>query len=47
MLEGFEEELGVSGDLEDSAAVVGDGGDEEGSVAGGAGGGRHATILAA
>ena len=35
VLEGFEEEFGVRGDLEEAAAVAGDGGDEE--CAGGGG----------
>jgi len=35
MLEGFEEELGVCGELEEASAVVGDGGDEEGPGLGG------------
>ena len=34
-LEGFEEEVGVARDLEDAAAVVADGGDEEGALRGG------------
>jgi hypothetical protein len=34
-VEGFEEELGVTGDLEDAAAVVADGGKEEGALRGG------------
>jgi hypothetical protein len=35
VLEGFEEEVGVARDLKDSAAVVADGGDEEGALPGG------------
>jgi len=37
VLEGFEEEFGVGGDLEEAATVVGSAGDEEGSGAGCAG----------
>jgi hypothetical protein len=33
VLEGFEEEFGVGGDLKEAAAVVGRGGDEEGAGA--------------
>jgi hypothetical protein len=35
VLEGFEEEFGVVRDLKDAAAVVADGGDEEGALVGG------------
>ena len=42
VLEGFEEELGVGGGLEEAAAVEGLGADEEGAVAGEAGGLAHA-----
>lgn len=41
VLEGFEEELGVGFALEESAAVVGLGADEEGAVAGEACGLAH------
>ncbi len=41
VLDGFDEELGVGGDLEEVAAVVGLGADEEGSVACCSGGDRH------
>jgi hypothetical protein len=41
VLEGFEEEFGCGCDLEETAAVVGLGGDEEGSVACCSGGDRH------
>ena len=41
VLEGFEEEEGVGGDLEEAAGVVGAAGDEEGAGLGGAGGDRH------
>lgn len=41
VLEGLEEELGVGFDLEEAAAVVGLGADEEGAVAGEAGGLAH------
>jgi hypothetical protein len=41
VLEGFEEELGVGGDLEEAASVVGLGGDEEGAVACCSGGDSH------
>ena len=35
VLEGFEKEFGVGGELEEAAAIVGDRGDEEGSFGGG------------
>ena len=35
VLEGFEEEFGVDGELEEAATVVADGGDEEGASRGG------------
>jgi hypothetical protein len=35
VLEGFEEQVGVGGELEDAATVVGDGGEEEGALRGG------------
>jgi hypothetical protein len=35
VLEGFKEEFGVGGKLEEASAVVGDGGDEEGASLGG------------
>lgn len=35
VLEGFEEEFGVAGDLEDAATIVGNGGDEESACGGG------------
>jgi hypothetical protein len=41
VLEGFEEEFGCGCDLEEAAAVVGLGADEEGSVAGCSGGDSH------
>lgn len=41
VLEGLEEEIGVFGDLEEAAAVMGDGGDEEGSGGGGSWGLGH------
>ena len=41
VLEGFEEEFGGGCDLEEAAAVVGLGADEEGSVAGCSGGDSH------
>ncbi len=47
VLEGFEEEFGVGGDLEEAATVVGSAGDEEGSGAGGAGWDRHSAIVTA
>jgi hypothetical protein len=47
VLEGFDEELGVTFDLEEAATVVGSAGDEEGAGAGCAGGDRHAAIVTA
>jgi hypothetical protein len=47
VLEGFEEEVGIPWDLEESAAVVGDGGDEEGADGGGSRGFRHAESIGA
>ena len=46
-VEGFEEELGVTSDLEDAAAVVADGGKEEGALRGGSLRGRPPLSLGA
>jgi len=35
MLEGFQEEFGVRGDLKEATTIAGDGGDEEGAGGGG------------
>lgn len=45
MLQGFEEEIGVARELEDTAAVVGDGGEEEGALRGGSRGACHGVSL--
>jgi hypothetical protein len=45
VLECFDEEFGVGGDLKEAAAVVGSAGDEEGSGTGCAGGDRHRAIV--
>lgn len=45
VLEGGEEELGVGGDLEDAAGVVGAAGDEEGAGARGSGGDHSRRIV--
>ena len=45
VLKGLQEELGVGGELEEAAGVVGAAGDEEGARAGGAGGDRHGGIV--
>jgi len=45
VLEYFEEEFGVRGELEEAAAVAGDGGDEEGAGGGGSRGFRHADSI--
>jgi hypothetical protein len=45
VVEGFEEEFGVAGDLEDAAAVVADGGKEEGALRGGSLRGRPPVSL--
>src|ERR1019366_2883836 len=45
VLEGFNEEFGVDGKLEETATVVGCGGDEECAVAGCAGRDRHTAIV--
>ena len=45
MLEGFEEEFGVGGELEEASAVVGDRGEEEGAGRGGSGRDRHGGIV--
>ena len=47
VLEGFDEEFGVAFDLEETAAVVGSAGDEEGSGACCSGGDRHTAIVTA
>ena len=45
VLEGFEEEFGVGGELEEASAVVGDGGEKEGAGGGGSGRDRHGGIV--
>jgi hypothetical protein len=47
VVEGFEEEFGVTRDLEDAAAVIADGGEEEGALRGGSLRGSHALSLGA
>ena len=47
VLVGFEEEVGVCGELEEAATIVGDGGDEEGAGGGGSRGFRHADSIGA
>jgi hypothetical protein len=47
VLEGFDEEFGVTFDLKEEAAVVGSAGDEEGAGAGCAGRDRHSAIVTA
>jgi hypothetical protein len=47
VVEGFEEEFGVPGDLEDAATVVADGGEEEGALRGGSLRGGHPLSLGA
>ena len=44
-LEGFEEEFGVAGELEKTATVIADGGDEEGAFRGGSRGDGHGGSL--
>jgi hypothetical protein len=45
VLEGFEEEFGVIGELKEAAAIVGSAGDKESSGARGARGNRHLEIV--